>query len=83
MNSQYRKLSEVTSLFCVAAHKASSHMSGMTKAASKQARTLELEFTLAPRARERPDRGHRDHREYRGGGGDQLNVDRAPYSHLE
>ncbi|XP_034242189.1 E3 ubiquitin-protein ligase ZNF598 [Thrips palmi] len=40
------------------AHRASSHTRSMGKQAAKQARTLELEFTLAPR-RERPDRNFR------------------------
>lgn len=40
------------------AHRASSHTRSMGKQAAKQARTLELEFTLAPR-RERPERNMR------------------------
>lgn len=45
----------------VLAHRASVHGRQMTKAAAKQARTLELEFTLKPRARQSDQR--------RGGGG--------------
>lgn len=38
--------------FCFAAHRASVHGKHLSKAATKQARTLELEFTLAPRPRQ-------------------------------
>ncbi|PSN32860.1 hypothetical protein C0J52_10305 [Blattella germanica] len=48
------------------AHRASVHGRSIGKAATKQARTLELEFTLAPRPRDRVD-GMRGGR--RGGGG--------------
>lgn len=34
------------------AHRASVHGKNLSKAATKQARTLELEFTLAPRPRQ-------------------------------
>lgn len=47
--------------FIVSAHRASVHGRLMTKAAAKQARTLELEFTLKPRVRQSESR--------RGGGG--------------
>ncbi|KAJ8883751.1 hypothetical protein PR048_015605 [Dryococelus australis] len=49
---------------CVPAHRALVHGRTMGKAAAKQARTLELEFTLAPRARDRDrDRKMRDRQE--------------------
>lgn len=38
-------------LYVVLAHIASVHSRNLSKAATRQARTLELEFTLAPRAR--------------------------------
>lgn len=44
-----------TVLGFVAAHRASVHGRAIGKAATKQARTLELEFTLAPRSRDRLD----------------------------
>uniref|UniRef100_A0A1B6CPU3 RING-type E3 ubiquitin transferase n=1 Tax=Clastoptera arizonana TaxID=38151 RepID=A0A1B6CPU3_9HEMI len=52
------------------AHKASVHSRSMGKAAAKQARTLELEFTLAPRPREYRNQGRsqkntRQHLEFR------------------
>jgi hypothetical protein len=42
---------QMHSLFYVTAHRASVHSRTLGKAGTKQARTLELEFTLAPRPR--------------------------------
>lgn len=56
----------------VAAHRASVHGRTIGKAATKQARTLELEFTLAPRSRDRLD-GMRGGR--RGGGRQRMRHD--------
>lgn len=56
----------------VSAHRASVHGRTIGKAATKQARTLELEFTLAPRPRERLD-GMRGGR--RGGGRQRTRHD--------
>lgn len=56
----------------VAAHRASVHGRSIGKAATKQARMLELEFTLAPRSRDRLD-GMRGGR--RGGGRQRMRHD--------